>query len=129
MERRTKQRDAIVNAIVVAARPLSPHEILEAASSEMAALSIATVYRTLRVLLDEGSIDAIELPGEPPRYEEAALGHHHHFKCTACDRVFDVKACQISMKTLVPPDFSVDRHELTVYGLCGECNRSRSRRT
>jgi len=122
VERYTRQRDAIVNAIVVASRPLSPQEILDAARIEMPKLSIATVYRNLRMLLAEGSIRAVDLPGEPARYEEAALDHHHHFKCTECERVFDIGACQMAMKSIVPRDFSVERHDLTIYGRCSECN-------
>src|SRR5581483_8025794 len=93
MERLTRQRDAIRSAIRASHRPLTPREVLQAARTSVQALGLATVYRTLKLLVDQGQVQAIHLPGESPRYESAASGHHHHFRCTACDRVFDVPGC------------------------------------
>ena len=52
MERSTRQNAAIRQAIAAAGRPLSPAEVLEAARREVAALGLATVYRTLKALVD-----------------------------------------------------------------------------
>jgi Fur family ferric uptake transcriptional regulator len=123
MERYTRQRNAILNAIVVAARPLSPQEIHEAAAPGSPTLGIATVYRTIRMLLEEAAIRTVELPGEPARYESADLGHHHHFKCTACQRVFDVEECAADLHELVPVGFTLQGHDITLYGRCEDCGR------
>ena len=61
------------------------------------------------------------IPGEPDRYEQSGQGHHHHFQCEACGRVFDIP-CRIGdTATEVPRDFEVSRHEVMVYGRCGQC--------
>lgn len=122
MERSTRQRSAIRSALQGAGRPLSPAEILAAAQEEVAALSIATVYRNLKQMVDAGEIQAVELPGDSARYEMTGHPHHHHFVCTACQRAFDVAGCPGDMKKLAPKGFHVDRHELTLYGTCPECN-------
>ena len=101
-----------------------PSEIHEAALREVPAMGIATVYRNLKQLIEDGEIQAVELPGEPPRYEMAGHKHHHHFRCNACQRVFDVHACPGNMQKLAPPGFTVEAHELTLYGTCGDCRRS-----
>jgi Fe2+ or Zn2+ uptake regulation protein len=72
MERNTRQRTAIRDAIAVADRPLLPQEVLDAAQAASPGLGIATVYRNLKALLDEGEVCAVQLPGENPRYEIAA---------------------------------------------------------
>lgn len=128
MERTTRQRDAIRQALVQAGRPLLPTEILAAAQAEVPALGIATVYRNLKQLAEAGEIQSVELPGEAPRFEPGGRHHHHHFSCTVCHRVFDVHACPGDMQKLAPPGFAVERHELTLYGRCGECAASRSGR-
>lgn len=128
MERTTRQRDAIRQALVQAGRPLLPTEILAAAQAEVPALGIATVYRNLKQLAEAGEIQSVELPGEAPRFEPGGHHHHHHFSCTVCHRVFDVHACPGDMQKLAPPGFAVERHELTLYGRCGECAASRSGR-
>jgi Fur family ferric uptake transcriptional regulator len=121
MERSTRQNTAIRQAIAAAGRPLSPTEVLDEARRHVAALGLATVYRTLKALLDEGVLQAVTLPGEVARYEIAHRGHHHHFRCDACQRVFDVEGCPGDLAGLAPPGFTVERHEITLYGQCPDC--------
>ena len=124
MERATRQNTAIREAIEAAGRPLSPTEVLDEARRHVAALGLATVYRNLKALVDEGAIQVVTLPGEVPRYEVARHGHHHHFRCDACQRVFDVHQCPGDLAGLAPPGFAVSRHEITLYGLCSDCQPS-----
>lgn len=121
MERNTRQRTAIRQVIDSAGRPLSPQEVLLAAQAQVPRMSLATVYRNLKLLHEAAEIDAVSLPGDSPRYEACRQGHHHHFQCTACERVFDVHACPGNLAAMAPPGFVVDHHELTLYGRCAEC--------
>ncbi|WP_257620483.1 Fur family transcriptional regulator [Janthinobacterium sp. NKUCC08_JDC] len=124
MERTTRQKTAIQAAIESAQRPLSAQEILEQASLQVTQLGIATVYRNLKSLVLEEKVHVVTLPGENPRYESntAANHHHHHFQCTTCQRVFDVHDCPGDLKRMAPQGFVVERHELTLYGRCADCN-------
>lgn len=121
MERNTRQRDAIRQVFADTDRPLSPQEILLAAQAYIPALGIATVYRTLKALVEEAWLSPVELPGEPQRYEIAGKGHHHHFRCHACDRVYEIDGCLSNLKRLVPQGFQIDRHEVVLYGTCNTC--------
>lgn len=121
MERSTRQRTAIHAAIVGANRPLSPQEVLDSARASVEGLGMATVYRSLKALLEEGAIQSVNLPGESPRYESSAHTHHHHFQCTNCTRVFDVHDCPGDLRNLAPKGFTVESHELTLYGRCADC--------
>jgi len=120
-QRSTRQRAAIRGVIDAAARPLLPAEILEVAQRKVAALGMATIYRNLKLLVEAGEIEAVALPGEAPRYESTRHAHHHHFQCQACQRVFDVHHCPGDFKQLAPAGFTVERHELTLYGTCADC--------
>jgi Fur family ferric uptake transcriptional regulator len=121
MERSTRQRSAIRSAIERAQRPLSPQEVLAEAQAEVPALGLATVYRNLKLLVDAHEVTPVTLPGDSPRYEAAHLKHHHHFQCTACERVYDVHQCPGNLARMAPPGFTVERHELTLYGRCAAC--------
>lgn len=121
MERNTRQRIAIREAIEVARRPLLPQEVLDQAQSLAPGLGIATVYRNLKALVDDGTLAVVQLPGENPRYEPVSRRHHHHFQCRRCQRVFDVHACPGDLSRLAPPGFSVEDHDLTLYGCCADC--------
>jgi len=121
MERNTRQRTAIQDAIAMAKRPLLAQEVLDAAQTEVPGLGIATVYRNIKSLVEEGVLEEVLLPGDNPRFEIAGHKHHHHFQCTQCQRVFDVHACPGDMSRLAPAGFTVENHDLTLYGHCKDC--------
>ena len=122
MERSTRQRTAIRTVIDTARRPLSPPEVLLGAQGLVAAMGMATVYRNLKLLVAEGAVQMVSLPGESPRYESSGHAHHHHFQCETCGRVFDVHQCPGDLKHLAPAGFLVRHHELTLYGQCADCH-------
>ena len=124
MQRKTQQRDAIRAALEAADRPLSPQEILEAAQDSIPKLGIATVYRNIKSLLADGWLLPVELPGAPNRYEVAGKHHHHHFHCRNCDRVYEVEGCPPDLKDLAPAGFTLQAHEIILYGLCDACGTS-----
>jgi Fur family ferric uptake transcriptional regulator len=128
MERFSRQRDAIFAAFTAAGRPLSPQEVLENGRAEAPTLSIATVYRAIKALVEEESLRPVKLPGEPDRYELSALAEHHHFKCGRCGRVFDVDL-DLGARNLSPPGgFRVERAEVMLYGRCNDCPPASGRR-
>lgn len=127
MERATRQRNAIKSAIEAARRPLSPREVLEGARVIVRALGMATVYRNLKLLVAEGVVQVITLPGESRRYEVTEAMHHHHFQCTTCRRVYDVPGCPGNLRRLAPRGFTVDHHDVTLYGRCSDCGERQLR--
>ena len=121
MERKTQQRTAIREAFERLQRPLAPAEVLENAREDAPSLGIATVYRTIKSFVEEGSLSPVELPGQPTRYEMAGLDHHHHFHCTTCGKVFDVPGCAKAISSLLPRGYTLERHEIILYGQCEQC--------
>ncbi|MGE0430787.1 MAG: Fur family transcriptional regulator [Planctomycetota bacterium] len=119
--RNTRQRDAIRDVLLAAEGPLSPPEVLERARKEQPGLGIATVYRTLKMLLDEGALHAVNLPGDAARYEVQNKPHHHYFQCQDCGVVLNVYACPSGLKALAPKGCVVETHEVWLAGKCAEC--------
>ena len=122
MERNTRQRGAIRRAFQRANRPLGTGEVLDLARAEVGGLGIATVYRNIRTLVDEGWLAVVELPGEVPRYEVNGKHHHHHFRCRNCDRVYEVAGCVAALSEIVPTGFTMEDHDLVLYGQCAGCS-------
>ena len=120
-QRNTRQKEAIRSSLVHADRPLSPEELLAFAQKQVEGISMATVYRNLNILVGEKWISPVEIPGESTRYEVAGKGHHHHFKCNDCGKMYDLPGCTIDAKPKLPRGFSVTGHEFFVYGRCAEC--------
>jgi Fur family transcriptional regulator, ferric uptake regulator len=120
-QRKTLQRTAIRAAIEAADRPLSPQEILGAAQSEAPGIGIATIYRNIKNLVEEGWLHTVDLPGAASRYEVAGKDHHHHFHCRGCDKVFEVEHCPGRVGELAPRGFQPETHDIILYGLCPAC--------
>jgi Fur family ferric uptake transcriptional regulator len=100
---------------------LSPQEVLDLAKQEAPSLGTATVYRTLKALVEESWLAVVEVPGESPRYELAGKGHHHHFHCRGCGRLFELEGCPENLSFLTPRGFSLEAHEVVLYGRCISC--------
>ena len=101
--------------------PRTAEEVREGLKADGWSIGIATVYRLLRRGEEEGRYAAVAVPGGGLRYEPADRGHHHHFHCEACDRVYDVKGCPGRFGRLVPEGFELDDHEVLLHGRCATC--------
>jgi Fur family transcriptional regulator, ferric uptake regulator len=123
MVRNTQQGGAIRQALKKAGRPLSAQEILSLAQKKVPGLGIATVYRNLKSLQEDGFVVAVELPGQPPRWELAPDKHHHHFLCNTCDKLFEINACPEDLQRLLPAGYTMEEHDILLRGLCDNCSR------
>ena len=121
MTYKTRQKGAIWQVIEASPRPLTAHEICKKARKEVKGLGIATVYRALRQLVDEGQTRHIEVPGARPHYESAARHHHHFFLCEDCKKLFDLMGCLRGISNLLPEGYRMKRHEIVIYGECAAC--------
>jgi len=122
-QRQTRQRDAIFQVIEETSGPLAVEEIHRRAQKHLPRLGIATVYRALKLMLESRQVQQVNMPSGETRYESAHLGHHDHFQCRGCHKVFDLEKCPLQLKTgaTLPGGFVVEDHEMTLFGLCATC--------
>jgi Fur family ferric uptake transcriptional regulator len=119
--RNTAQRAAILDVLTNAESPLGIEQILNRGQQAVPSLSQATVYRILKQLLKRGEVATVQLPGQTPLHELSGKGHHHFFRCRRCERMYEVTGCEDLVDRLVPRGFSLEDHDLFLYGLCAEC--------
>lgn len=114
--RSTRQRNAIHRAFEKTGRPLSPKEILEIAIHEVSGMGIATVYRNIRIMLDQHDLMTVEVPGQASRYFLAGR-KKPIFLCTKTNRAFfiDPKCIRIEFNGL-PTEFNPQHSEVVVFG-------------
>lgn len=126
VRRKTMQRDVVLQVLTEAGRPLSPQEIFQAAKTEVPSLGIATVYRNIKTLLENGTLQPVELPGVAQRYEIAGKHHHHHFHCNSCGKVYEIEGCSMKEEhhLNLPANFEVEDHVVVLYGRCADCAQS-----
>jgi len=125
VERKTRQRESILETFRVSPGPLSPQEALDATKTRTPDIGIATIYRNIKAFVESGTLKTVPVPGQPDRYELAGKKHHHHFFCRACHKAFEMEGCPGSLDSLAPEGFLAEHHEIYLYGLCKKC-RSKS---
>lgn len=120
--RATPQRRLLLSEIERWHGAFTALELYERARRAEPRLGIATTYRTLDALRENGSIRA--LAGREPRtYVRCHPGHHHHLVCTSCGAVQETDLCAVPSKAELKRrhGFAPERHELEIYGTCSRC--------
>ena len=98
----------------------------EELAAELAPVGRATVYRTIRLLLDQGMVCRIVLGDGSVCYRVSDKAHHHHLVCVACGATEDVKLGDVEAVMAGirdATDYEVLGHRIEVYGLCPACKR------
>jgi Fur family transcriptional regulator, ferric uptake regulator len=85
---------------------------------------LATIYRTVTTLVDQGVLHALTLDGGVTTYG-LATAPHHHAVCTQCGSMIEVPAQQLSSAlehAMTGSSFALsERAGLTLHGLCPQC--------
>jgi Fe2+ or Zn2+ uptake regulation protein len=91
-------------------------------------VSLATVYRNLRQLVDAGLlVERLDATGS--RFD-GNTSPHHHFTCVACSRIFDLTEpfdCVVQARIAERAGFEVTQHRIEFYGRCAACRPSTRR--
>ena len=122
MKRKTSQRAAIEQVFCQLDRPLGIEEILETGRMALESLNQATVYRNVKLLLENGWLKQVCHPSLGTLYERTGKGHHHHFHCRVCNRVYDLPGCALNEREAAPSGFLVEDHECFLFGVCPACH-------
>ncbi len=98
----------------------------EEIGKELPSVGRATIFRTLKLLLDIGAICRLNLPDGAPKYSLSRVEHHHHTVCVMCGNVGEFRAATVErlMRTLsheIPG--VVVGHRIELYITCDRCSR------
>ena len=92
-------------------------------------ISLATVYRNLNFLAEEGSIRKIPTENGPDRFD-GREPEHYHLICTQCGRVIDIGAevfREIAEEIFEENGFVMSSQRLIIYGICEDCNQKQKK--
>lgn len=76
--RMTEQRRTIARVLAASEDHPDVEEVYRRAAEEDPRISLATVYRTVRLFEEAGIIERLDFRDGRARYEEASEEHHHH---------------------------------------------------
>ena len=105
---------------------LSAEEVHQRLLRSEERVSLATVYRTLRLLSSMGLLQELELPEGGRRFELASDAHrdHHHLVCVRCGRTEEFEnpaVLQAGEQAAVGHGFRLLESVLNVRALCPSC--------
>lgn len=128
----TSQRLMVLNILSAHGdEHLTVEEIYDLAKEESPEIGLATIYRTVQVLLELHVIEKVTFDDGFARYglngEETGSGHrHHHAICTQCGKVYSLETDlldTLEKQVFESLGFEVTDHEVKLYGLCSACRR------
>ncbi len=119
----SKQRDAILSLLQSVKNHPTAEWLHRELKKEFPNIGLATVYRNLNLLAEQGEILRLECSIGPEHYD-GNTKRHYHFVCRGCSEIIDI--ClpeQFSLNELAEKNNSlkVEEHALFFYGLCKNC--------
>lgn len=90
-------------------------------------LSHDTIYRNVKAFESLGILEEA-MQGEQATVKlqcDFQHPHHHHFICTRCHRVQELKMCPLGYFEQQVPGAQIASHNFELYGLCAACARAK----
>ena len=120
----TPQREMIVEIIAHSDTHLTAEQIYAQVSQRTRTVNLATVYRTLELLVETGAVSRADLGGGQVSYATRRHGPHIHLMCRCCGAVID--ASQDLLETLHAQlqahyCFAADLQHISIPGVCAAC--------
>lgn len=133
MERRglrsTGQRRLIIDKLFASTEHVTIDELLAVVRAEDPRVGYATVYRTMKLLVEGGVAHEHKFGDGFTRYELAdEHAHHDHLICVSCGRIteFEEPAIEELQERIASRHgFTVQDHKHELYGICADCSRAR----
>jgi Fur family ferric uptake transcriptional regulator len=122
--RLTPQREMIVEALAHADGHVTAEEIYAQVSDRVQTVNIATVYRTLELLVATGLTSRIDLWDGRVVYTTAQHGPHIHLVCRCCGEIFNADHQLVdTLDGQLRSDykFQADLQHLSISGVCANC--------
>lgn len=127
--RSTEQRRLIIDTVFDQTEHLTIDQLLELVRSEDSRVGYATVYRTMKMMVDGGVVHERKFGDGYTRYELADEdAHHDHLICVACGDIteFEEPAIEeLQDRVAARYGFEVQHHKHELYGLCAACQKKK----
>ena len=117
----TPQRVAIIEYLSEYGH-LSISKMYELVSKKFPSISLATIYKNVNAMIDNGFLKEVKIIGQDSRYE-LNYGEHSHVVCRECGKVVDIEmeSDELLKEASKKSRMSVDSSSMVFYGVCEGC--------
>ena len=130
-EKLTEPRRVLVRHIFDTHKHFDADELVLDLQNAGRRVSRATVYRTLRLLVEAGLLRELRLTNRTAYEHDYGYPSHDHLHCTDCNKVVEFRNDEIRKlreSISLEHGFRADGHRFVVTGLCPDCIRAKSPR-
>lgn len=119
----TPQRVGLLS-IMEEAGHINIDDMYIAIKKECTSISLATLYKNIRAMMDSALVDEVKIPNQKPKYE-IKKGSHGHLVCERCGLVEDMvlEAQTLMQTTTKESGFSPKNIHVVISGICTKCQK------
>lgn len=129
-EKLTEPRRVLVRHIFSTHKHFDADELVADLQREGRRVSRATVYRTLRLLVEAGLLRELRLTNRTAYEHDFGYPSHDHLHCTECNTVIEFNNEQVRrLREAVSLEhgFQATGHRFMITGTCLACSRAKNR--
>jgi Fur family ferric uptake transcriptional regulator len=122
----TAQRELVARTLLEMGSHVGADELHRRLARRKPRVALATIYRTLQLLKDNGLIAERHFGERWRRYENLSAAHHDHLVCLGCGAVIEFREPlieELQEKVARRHGFKAERQRLELYGYCRDCAR------
>ncbi|MEO8293953.1 MAG: Fur family transcriptional regulator [Gemmatimonadota bacterium] len=122
----TRQREIVAEIVLLSPEHLSVEGVQRRLKERGERVGLATIYRSLEVLLASGLVKSHDFGEGFKRYEPEAetTAGHEHLICLRCGQVLEFSNEQLERMLPIMADehrFQHQRHRVEIFGVCHDC--------
>ncbi|EOS60161.1 hypothetical protein C815_01728 [Firmicutes bacterium M10-2] len=118
----SKQKDILCQLIQDHDGHPSAEELFLICKEKNIKISIATIYRNLNILVQEGKIAKISFSSEPDRYDSRTDSHVHAI-CDRCHEIEDLNIAGMDEYLKENTHLTIHSYELMIHHTCAKCRK------
>ncbi len=124
----TVQRKGVLEVFLEMKGHVGIEDLFEAVKEQDPSIGIATVYRTMTLMVECGlARENISLSGGKSYEKLYRQSHHDHLVCIRCGKIVEFQHTlieQFQLEVCRKYDFAMTSHRMDLYGLCFDCRKT-----
>lgn len=125
-KRLTPQRLAVLKVLALSKHHPSVEDVYSELKDDFPTMSIATVYKTVSLLKEEGELQELNFGAAGSRYDGNKPYPHPHLVCLNCKKIMDLD--NLPLEKIIEDvsretGATITNHRLDFFGVCPACEK------